>query len=715
MYPIDTPEARGHHHSVRQPEAEGAGVEARFPSRRLTSLLIVVGAIGLLALLVLLVVSRLSGAVWCLPFVGAYLGGVVAVRRLPDHLAARRLLLFGTAATVFLASVTGLSRAFEELGRAWWLAPGNVGVQVLGLTMEAAMIALLAVYPNGRYQRRIERHVVVGAVAVAVTLPFLLLATHRTVYPSFAFSWDGEGAFPEIRSPVLIEPLTFLGGPLSILLEASVSLGPLVGASLMVVRYRRLGAEERAQVRWPTYGLLTLLLAPLALLLETLGVLSVEVTDWIAIIPLTLLPASVVVGLVKPDLFDVDEAMRRTLVFAPLWVAIAGAYIGVAAALGFVASGLGLQVTILVTILATVLFTPIRRRLIRRAATWAYGEPMSAAAMVRLLGDTLEHPRQPEQLAADIAATARQGLGVRWTRIQVDGSEPITDGSDAGPAYLTAAMVHGGELVGTIRCGPPVRGRAHPGDQERLETLASQAAVVIHNARLAAELRLRVDEIETQAAQLAASRTRLVAADETARRRIERDLHDGAQQDLVALIARIGLARAQLAGRTTGMPAEELDELRSGAQEALENLRQLAAGIHPTELADHGLLEAIEGRTARLPIDVVVECDEPTRTARFGDEVEGAAYFFVSEGLANALKHSGADRVRVCIARRSDELEVVVADDGTGFGSNGTPGTGLQGLADRMAAVGGSMSVDSTPGRGTRLTATLPLTGSDDA
>ena len=196
----------------------------------------------------------------------------------------------------------------------------------------------------------------------------------------------------------------------------------------------------------------------------------------------------------------------------------------------------------------------------------------------------------------------------------------------------------------------PSSGGVWQGHQEKLETFAGQAAVVMHNGRLAAELRDRVDEIQLQATELAASRSRIVAAHDTARRRIERDIHDGAQQDLVALIARIGLARAQTA-RQPGMPAETLDDLEAEARGALENLRQLAAGIHPTELADHGLFEAIESRTARLPIEVAVECEPELREARFGQEVEGAAYFFVAEAVANAMKHAGGARVVVRMSR----------------------------------------------------------------
>ncbi len=709
MYPIDADAGVRDHEAV-----EELRIEATAPSRSLTWVPLIAGGLALVAALALLVASGFAGTAWSIPFLGAYVGGVVAFRMRPDEPAARRLLTFGAFATGFIASVLGLALAVDELNEGWWLGPANVGVQVVGLAMQAAVIALLAIYPDGSYGRRYEQRVVRTAAAVVLVVPLGLLVTRPTLYPCWIFSWDGgagASAVKDIASPIHLELLGFLGGPLGVFHDAALTLGPLTGAVLVVLRYRRLPTAERVQIRWPTYGLLTLLITPLAVVMDELDLLTVGITDLIAIIPLALLPASIVIGLVKPDLFDVDRAMRRTMVFAPLWIAIAGAYIGTAAALGFAASSLGIQVAVLVTILATVLFAPVRRRLTSGAATWAYGETLSGTEMVRLLGETLEHPRDPQQLTAAIAATARKGLGVEWARIRVVGRDHVSDGPADGQApALTAAMVHAGEHLGDIECGPVVRGRSGKDDREKLETFAGQAAVVIHNGRLAAELRDRVDEIELQAVELAASRSRIVAAHDTARRRIERDIHDGAQQDLVALIARIGLARAQM-GRQPGMPVETLDDLESEAREALENLRQLAAGIHPTELADHGLFEAIESRTARLPIDVAVECDPQLREARFGQEVEGAAYFFVAEAVANAMKHADGAHVVVRLSSDDDVLEIEVADDGSGFDSDETPGSGLRGLADRMAAIGGELSVESGHGRGTRLTARLPTRG----
>jgi signal transduction histidine kinase len=300
---------------------------------------------------------------------------------------------------------------------------------------------------------------------------------------------------------------------------------------------------------------------------------------------------------------------------------------------------------------------------------------------------------------------------VAWTRTRVDGAEPVVDGEPSRgdePPVLSAELLHNGARLGSIECGPRVRGRAQRSDLELLNTLAPQDALAMDNARLASELARKLDEIKAQADELVASRSRIVSAQELARRQIERDIHDGAQQELVALIARIGLAQNQF-GRDSGRLGETLGDLKSEARQALENLRQFASGIHPSVLSDHGLVEAIEIRSSRLPLGVTIECDPQMRTTRFADEIEGAAYFFVSEGLANALKHAAAERVRVRIVRSQDELAVEVADDGAGFDVDAIAPSGLRGLSDRIEAVGGTIAVESSPGRGTRLIARLPI------
>ena len=700
---------RDHHH-----------MEVTFPSRGWTVAAAALGAVSvaITAAVFLIGFQDNPGAIlWVSPFLGAYAAGIVAFRLLPGHLAARRLLVFGALAMTWIGSTVGVVVAYDARGNQWWLGPANVAVQFAGLAMEAAMIALLTVYPDGKYHRLYELRTVQVATVLAVAVPLILLVSRESVQPSWGFAWgsgdEGDAGFPSIASPFHVAALGFLGAPTRALLDGALLLGPLVGSALVALRYRRLPQKQEVQLRWPMYGVLLLLLMPLAAILHEFGGLPRIVYDVVVIIALLALPASVVIGLVKPDLFDVDRAMSRSFLYVPLWLAIAAAYLGIAAALGFAASALGLQVTVAVTIVATVLVEPARRRLAERAARWARGSSLNGEEMVRWLGETLEHPLDQRELSATLAKAASQGLGVRWATISLTGADPVTHGErDHGEPSMSAALVHAGEHLGEIQCGPPIRGRTHSSDIEGLETLARQAALTIHNARLAADLRMSLREIQAQAVELTASRSRMVAAEASARRQIERDIHDGAQQDLVALIAKIGSVRNQLGPVDNNMSAT-LDELQSEVRTALANLRQLASGIHPTELSDHGLVEAIEGRSARMPLRVIIDCAPELRTARFDEQTEGAAYFFVSECLTNTLKHAGTEQARVRINRSADHLDIEVSDDGLGFERDGVAATGLRGLADRMEALGGAISISSAPGRGTRLAARLPLGGPD--
>jgi signal transduction histidine kinase len=239
----------------------------------------------------------------------------------------------------------------------------------------------------------------------------------------------------------------------------------------------------------------------------------------------------------------------------------------------------------------------------------------------------------------------------------------------------------------------------------QLDALARQIALALTNARLADELNIRLTELD-------ASRQRLVTAEETARRRLERDLHDGAQQDLAALLTRIALARNQLGRCDLDRVEQTLTTLQSDAEEALRNLRELVSGLHESALADQGLAAAIEGRAAKLPIPVQVRVGPGVRDTRLAAPVESTAYFTVCEALANTLKHSHASHAVVALSQQDGLLHINVADDGHGFDParvNGTTSlTGLRGLRDRVSAIGGTLDIRSAPGQGTTLTAVVP-------
>ena len=215
-----------------------------------------------------------------------------------------------------------------------------------------------------------------------------------------------------------------------------------------------------------------------------------------------------------------------------------------------------------------------------------------------------------------------------------------------------------------------------------------------HVSQLDAELRERLEELR-------ASRARLVEAGDAGRRRLERDLHDGAQSRLVALALLLRTARAQADGPVAELLDRAQDELRT----SLEELRELARGIHPAVLTERGLEPALQALAARVPVRVTIEADAD---GRLPEPVESAAYFVVSEALANVSKYARATHARISVRRSNGRVAVEVADDGVG-GADASRGSGLRGLADRVAALDGTISLDSPPGRGTRLRAEIPV------
>jgi signal transduction histidine kinase len=235
-------------------------------------------------------------------------------------------------------------------------------------------------------------------------------------------------------------------------------------------------------------------------------------------------------------------------------------------------------------------------------------------------------------------------------------------------------------------------------EDKLLEHLASQAGLVLRNVRLTAELHARIDDLR-------ASRRRLVRAQDEERHRIERNLHDGAQQQLVAL--NVQLTLLEDAADDPGEVREVTGELRAGLRAALDDLRALARGIYPPLLADQGLSAALHAQAGKAPLPVEIEADG---IGRYPREAEAAAYFCILEALQNVAKYARASRATVALSCPAGQLRFTVTDDGDGFDpAKATHGTGLQGMADRLAAVGGTLRVDSAPGSGTTVSGTLPV------
>lgn len=267
---------------------------------------------------------------------------------------------------------------------------------------------------------------------------------------------------------------------------------------------------------------------------------------------------------------------------------------------------------------------------------------------------------------------------------------PTAPRDDRGVARLE----HDGELLAVLTYDPVIEAE----DPGRIEAVASMARMALENERLAAQVRAQLEEVR-------ASRARIVEAGDAERRKIERDLHDGAQQRLVALAMRLDQAREGSADA-----AALIDSTTAELLTAIKEVRDLAHGLHPTILTDSGLAAAVEALAERTPFPVTAHVTE----ARFPTEVEVAAYYVIAEGLANIAKYARATEARVEVTAQDGRLEVTVADNGRG-GADPAAGSGLRGLADRLAAVGGDFNVASVPGAGTILTAGLPTRAPENA
>jgi len=685
--------------------------------RPVGTVLAVIGGCALVASVAIQLAPGPAGGGWALigpgPF---YVVGLVWVLRRPGQRVAMWLLATGT---VFLLEVC-LGDAVLPLVHGWslaWLvalvrAWASNGAVVGG-------IGLFGLLPTGTPQRAAERRTLMIAAVVGATLPVLYLLT-SPVAPKDNFP-DAEA---DILSPWFVPALRPIE-PIVVGLERTFPAWALLGPLLLYLRYRRSLPDDRRRIRW--------------LLLGALGAFVIAVAQYAVALALpadtfsdVVVNAFWVLGLVfvfgplifatQDGVLGIDRSARRSLVYRTLWVMIALAYVAAAAALGLLASHyLPVGPAVLLAVGATLLFQPAQRRLERLADRWVFGARLDSYAVLTRFGSMLETSPGPADLLPRLAAAIRDGLGLRWARVRLDvaasaempaaGAAGIAPDDPAEPA-LVVPLTHAGAVLGHIECGERRDGPLLDEDRRLLAHLAGQAAAAARNLHLTTELSDRLDLIRHQARELTASRARVAQTQDAERQRIQRDLHDGIQQDVVALTAKLALARERLR-RGDQRADEPLAELQRDLGDLLVHLREFAHAIHPPVLADQGLLEAIEAQAARLPLEVVIEADPALRGVRYPRHIETTTWFVVSEALTNAVKHARAARVQVALAQPNGSLAVEIRDDGCGFDSATVRGLGLASLADRISIVHGDLRIDSAQGRGTTLRAEIPLTAAD--
>lgn len=671
-------------------------------------LLALAGGLALAAAVVLdLGSGKPAHAVWVLigplPF---YVAGLVAFAYRPDNLVVRWLLASGVA----FAVTTLLNETLPPL-------VSNAGLVLVTQWLEGvgmvALVALVGLFPVGRPDHRIDRIVLTVIAATGLAIPVLGALTN----PTMLLARYAEPGTPVPPSPVFVPALAPLGPVLGRLYDL-FPLWVLVGIGLLALRYRRETAPHRRQIRLLLVGWSAGSVITFAMVLLTLRVGEDALVTQIAYtvlwpITATLLIGSLLVALLYEGVFGIDRPARRRHVRALLRGLIVLTLVGAASGLGLLAAGVAdADVAVLVGVVAAVALQPVRGQVERLADRWTFGTRLDGYGVLARFGAVLEQAPDRAHTLEELVDTVRQGLDLTWARAQIDGM--VADAGEVSTeAELVVAIRDGDARIGRIECGPRRDGNPLVTEDRRLlVSLAGQAAAMARNLQLAEELSVRLEQIERQAAELTASRDRVVAVQDAERRRIQRDLHDGVQQEVVAMIAKLGLARQRL---KRGHPSGEqlLMDLQADLGDLMGTLRSVAHAIHPPVLADRGLLSAVEAQAARLPVAMAVHADASLRDVRFSPRIEATAWYALAEALSNVVKHADATQVEVWLQRPDGRLRLEVRDDGRGFDADAGRGLGLAGLEDRLDIVGGSLVVDSAAGRGTTLRMDIPLGSAD--
>jgi len=607
-----------------------------------------------------------------------------------------------------------------------WIAVGAVvatGGAVLGSTALAGLVpislsATAVVLPDGRVSSRTGR--VSLAVVLLAGLPFAAVAA----------------AADDRRLLVTIEALVV----------------GLVALVAYVSRCRKASEMERARLKWAGWGVVTT-----GAIACVVGIMHALLgwPDAIAVPVLLgtlMVPIAIALSCFETTVLHVDRLLVRTIEAGGLIVLIGVVYVVVVLGFGETptdASRRMVGLSLVAAAIAALLFVPARNRLEEFAHRRVYGARRAPDEPLQTFGARMSRAIPLDELLLQLAESLKRSMSLVaaevWTgtggvleraaavpyretatiRLAENEISVVAHAHTQGNAWMqvwlpgllaqhpgrvlrAAPLVHSGELLGVVLCAREPEQTPFTEDEDRVLTdLARQVALALHNSALDTALQASLVDLRIANDELRASRARIVASADQSRRQIERNLHDGAQQHLVALAVKLGLAR-QLVDSDPATVATMLEELRTDAQTTLSELRELAHGIYPPLLIDRGLAEALRAAANRsiLPVEVAADA------GRYPPDAEAAVYFCCLEAMQNAGKHAG-DGAHVCIDVESDDsaLRFTVADDGAGFDATGDAvrGHGFINMADRLGAIGGVLTVDSAPGRGTTIRGEIPL------
>jgi signal transduction histidine kinase len=587
----------------------------------------------------------------------------------------------------------------------------------------AAMFGPLAflflIFPTGRPpSRRWGWLLGVMVVAYAVTMVGFALTPGSL-----------QAGFAELPRPVAnpiglpsswkqaVETLTTIAGLV-------VAVGGVVSVLSLIQRYRRASQLERQQVRWLAFlGVFLGIILVITLGLIATGVISDEgvvsgLTFFAFITGMFLgIPTVCGIAILRHGLWDLDVVVRKTVQYG-LLVAGFVLVLGVAvflAPLMFIGVGGSMDApTLAAAALLAVGFTLVRSRARRWANRIVYGKRSTPYEVLSEFAERVGETFSTEDVLPRMAQLLGEATGARvarvWLRIgdqrrpeawwPAESSEPagVPVREEELPSFGDEdafEVRHHGELLGALTVSPTPADPMDPTKAKLARDMAAQAGLVLRNVRLIEDLR--------------ESRRRIVAAQDARAKKLERNIHDGAQQQLVALSVKLRLAES-LVERDPAKARAMLAELQGQTTETLEDLRDLARGIYPPLLADRGLAAALEAQARKAPVPVAVH---PDGVGRYDSDVESAVYFCCLEALNNVAKYADAAVVEIRLAVADGELRFEVIDDGRGFDPRETGfGTGLRGMADRLEAIGGTLHVRSDRGAGTTVSGRIRVEAS---
>ena len=631
------------------------------------------------------------------------------------------------AGWIFL--ITGAPFPLLTLGQALVIhglkaEPGSVPLVGLWATLgEYALypIALLPLlfllYPDGHVPSRRWRWAVGGLVGgTALSIAGFL------VRPGPYNNWIGDGILYE--NPFGIDGLATFA-PNVILVGTVIALLSALSTVVAVrQRFKRAVGEERQQMRWLAY---VASLAGFFFVMQWVVGLGAELffrdedapvfEVLFALTAFTIVlgvPAAYLVAIFRHGLWDLDVVVKKTLQYGLLaagFTAVLGlVLVAIPTAVLGVGGGLTDPVPVAIGAILAVGFMLIRTRARRWANRVVYGKRATPYEVLSEFGERVGETYSTEDVLPRMVQLLGEASGARtarvWLRIgdemRVEASWPPEEAIPPAVAVREDALPdfggeeafevkHQGELLGALTVTPAADDPMNPTKEKLIRDMAAQAGLVLRNVRLIEDLR--------------ESRRRIVSAQDERARALERNIHDGAQQQLVALSVQLRLAEGMV-DRDPAKARELLADLQARTVETLEDLRDLARGIYPPLLADKGLPAALEAQARKSPVPVSVQ---PDGVGRYGPDVESAVYFCCLEALNNVAKYAEASTVEIRLSHANGELRFEVVDDGRGFDAAARGGgTGLQGMADRLDAVGGMLEVRSAPEAGTTISGVVP-------